>query len=173
MHIIDVLFYYNLTDLKEIVQLLIKNEANIESKDLEGSTPLFLAALHGKWLHWGKKCNFLMDSTQLCIKLKCPYTSLIYHLLGRMEIVRLLIESGANIYDTNNYGHTALQAAIANSDNQQLCCEWKSWFYSFIFFQITGSWPNISVMKVTDAWPTVNKQGIFVASIRRNVITFL
>ena len=46
MHIIDVLFYY-LTDRKEIVKFLIKKGANIESKDSEGSTPLYQAAFHG------------------------------------------------------------------------------------------------------------------------------
>lgn len=85
----------------DFAKLLIENKANVNAANKDNYTALIHAALTGKWMRNKKKFNGLE-----IIKIFC---------LGNVNIMKLLIQNGANIDAMDIYNNTALILAIDHS----------------------------------------------------------
>lgn len=82
-----------------VAKLLIKHGANIDARNKFYNTPLILAARYG---------NLLID---FCGGMK--NNCVLVH-LGHLEVVKILIENGANVGAKDKDNNTALMQAIQN-----------------------------------------------------------
>ncbi|KAG7404022.1 Ankyrin repeat domain-containing protein 17 [Fusarium oxysporum f. sp. rapae] len=96
----------------EVVKELLKNGADVASRDDDGDTPLLLAALKG---HEAVAKLLVEKSADLEARNKSGDTPLLlaaYY--GREAVVTLLLEKGASVRAKNKSGNTALLEAAGN-----------------------------------------------------------
>ncbi|KAI5777396.1 ankyrin repeat-containing domain protein [Geopyxis carbonaria] len=103
-------------DKTEIAKMLIKHGADVNAKDFSGSSALSLAAYHG----YATLISLLLDhgADIETREEQTGNTPLTYCLAKRRtkpakceEIMRILIDRGANVNATNDHGETALMLA--------------------------------------------------------------
>lgn len=126
-------YKYCIADHEEVVQLLIKNGANINAIEQKiGSTPLISAAMKGTirihiWRNANEKKTY--QSNQL----------LSFHFLitwsGLTNYAKILIKNGANISHTDVDGNTALHWAAQSG---------ALFYYSVIFQKLVTKSPILS-----------------------------
>lgn len=96
-----------------IVELLIRNGANVNATDHTNRTPLYMAAEIGDiLLHFLFKINKIFrNKTFIMIRM-------LHNSLGNEKIVDTLIKSGADVNRKNNDGWSPLQTAAFNGNIQ-------------------------------------------------------
>lgn len=98
---------------KEMVDLLLKNNADIHLRNTKGQTPLHLAA------RWGKKEmveHLIQRGAFLESRDWLSWTPLMWaSLRGRDEIVKVLLEKGANVNVSDIDGNTPLILSAHNN----------------------------------------------------------
>lgn len=88
----------------EVVQLLIRNGADIEAKDRNQYTPLHAAAAGGKSPITPQKLHHVHHFA----------TSHLFCLLGMADVCEYLLNTGAQVGACNIFGNTALHVACLN-----------------------------------------------------------
>lgn len=88
---------------EKIVRLLITNGANVNAKDVEDKTALHAVSLEGI-----RRMNVFLQHS-------CLWNWIKKYLLlsGRENMVRILVENGANVNARNNLGNAPLNLASA------------------------------------------------------------
>lgn len=87
------------------MEILIKNGAEINAKTAQGNTPLHTNAANGI-----ENLNSNLDS---CVVSSMNFdTNYHYHHLGRADVVKLLVQKGADINIKNENSKTALELAF-------------------------------------------------------------
>ena len=98
------------------VQQMLKNGADVNSKDKSGTTPLMYAAAVGS----ARMMRVLIDAgADVNAKNNGESTALLWA-TGNAEKVRLLIEKGADVNVRSKYGRTPLAVAAAQAGNQEV-----------------------------------------------------
>lgn len=87
---------FELTGDEEIVKILIESGAKVDVKDDNDQTPLHLAAQEGQF-YFDKKVE------------KSRYSIDLFYVPGRPNVVKLLIEHGADVRARDSDGQTALE----------------------------------------------------------------
>ncbi|CAA6809506.1 MAG: InterPro IPR002110 COGs COG0666 [uncultured Sulfurovum sp.] len=102
-------------DIK-LVKLLLKNGADIETKNEEGWTPLIFSCL----IRDKKIIKFLLDNgADIEAEGKNGWTALIYSSMqGHKEVVKLLLDNGADIEAKSEKGLTALIYSSSEEDKE-------------------------------------------------------
>ena len=92
-----------------VLELLLKNGDNIESKDVYGCTPLHISSMSGrlKFVELLVKKGVNIDPKdnrgRTPLQMACRF--------GNLDIFKFLLENGANIYSKDNRGRTPLEMA--------------------------------------------------------------
>ena len=101
---------------KEVVELVIDKDADVNAKNWEGGTPLHYAALTGR----KEIAELLIDNgADVNAKDDDGSTPLRYAVgWGHKEIVELLIANGADVNVKSKFGETPLDLAIINNETE-------------------------------------------------------
>lgn len=113
----DTLLHYAVCRDIKIVELLIKNNAKINPKNIWGETPLHVAAERGD-IHMMK--YLLSHKADIEARDNNGYTPLRHALFGRNpeKSVAFLLDSGANPTDPDNEGNTTLHCATQSNEDE-------------------------------------------------------
>lgn len=113
-----ILYYAIKKGFNEIVELLCKSNTNVNNQDHEGKAPLHFACIYSQL----KSAEFLIKyGAQIDLKDEngnTPLSDAIFYSQGKQELVRFLLENGADYNLTNNYGINPkdLAKSISNFD---------------------------------------------------------
>lgn len=88
------------------MESLIKADGNVNTMTDKGTT-LTIAAERGNFNFWVRKSKIDWTFVLIFLKQKCVY-------IGDLELVKLLVENGANINARNNYEKTPLDWPISD-----------------------------------------------------------
>src|SRR3972149_6230643 len=99
-------------NVEVLISLLIKNGANVNQADNDGTTPLYIASRYGHVEVISLLLNNGANVNQVDNVRRTPLYGASFH--DHVEIVSLLLNHGANMYQIDNTKQTPLHIASSN-----------------------------------------------------------